>query len=207
MDTENTPCSVKLPAQWAAVAAYSRDGEKPSREIAQQALDELLVNIRLENCVFFPDVVNAMLRRTPGRIQGENFGHDGQNNSYFVSNTNRLSQHYRLPEPVPITARATAHPKASDQNITLNAKEWTAYRINSDASRDYPITIKVKAAGSPAEVRLISGDQVRAVTIAQNTWQEIKLDAIHLNRGPNHLKFLVTRGTADLDWIELSPAE
>ena len=80
MDTRNTPYSIKLPAQWAAVAAYSRDGEKPSREIAQQAFDELLVNIRLENCVFFPDVVNAMLRRAPGRIEGENFGRTGRTN-------------------------------------------------------------------------------------------------------------------------------
>ena len=179
---------------------------KPSREIAQQAFDELLVNLRLENCVFFPDVVNAMLRRTPGRIEGENFGPDGQNKSYFVSDTNRLSKYYRLSEPVAIAGRATAHPKESDQNITLNAKEWTAYSIASEFSRDYQVTIKVKAVGSPAEAQLVSGDQVRQVTITQNTWQEIKLDDMYLNRGANRLKFLVTRGVADLDWIELSTA-
>lgn len=207
MDTRNTPYSIKLPAQWAAVAAYSRDGEKPSREIAQQAFDELLVNIRLENCVFFPDVVNAMLRRTPGRIEGENFGPDGQNKSYFVSDPHRLSKYYRLSAPVVITGRETAHPKESDQNITLNAKEWTAYSIASESSKDYRITVKVKAVSAPAEAQLISGKQVRQVTITQNTWQEIKLDAIRLNRGANRLKFLVTSGTADLDWIALSPAE
>ena len=207
MDTQNTPYSIKLPAQWAAVAAYSRGGEKPSREIAQQAFDELLVNIRLENCIFFPDVVNAMLRRVPARIEGENYGRDGYNKSYFVQDTNHLSKFYRLSEPVAITARETAIPKHSDQNITLNALEWTAYSITSESPKDYQVTIRVKAVDAPAEGQLISGNQVRQVTIPQNTWHEIKLEAIRLNRGMNRLKFLVTTGVADLDWIELSPAE
>ena len=207
MDTQNTPCSIRLPAQWAAVAAFSRGGEKPSREIAQQVFDELLVNIRLENCVFFPDVVNAMLRRAPGRIEGENFGREGQNKSHFVADTNRLSKFYRLSEPVTITSRETVINKHSDQNITLHAKEWTAYTITSQSSTDCPVTIKVKAVDTPAEAQLICGNQIRQLKISQNTWKEIKLDAISLSRGTNHLKFLVTSGNVDLDWIELSPAE
>ena len=205
MDTENTPCSIKLPAHWDAIAAYSRGEEKPSHEIARQAFDELLVNIRLKNCVFFPDVVNAMLRRAPGRIEGENYGQDGFNRSYFVHDTNRLSKCYRLSEPVAITSRETLINKHSDQNITLNAKEWTAYTITSDSRKDYQVTIKIKAVDAPAEAQLISGNQVRQLKIAQNTCQEIKLDAIRLNRGMNRLKFLVSSGVADLDWIELSP--
>jgi endoglucanase len=206
MDTRNTPYSLKLPAQWAAVAAYSRGGEKPSREIAQQAFDELLVNIRLENCVFFPDVVNAMLRRAPVRIEGENYGQDGLNKSYFVHDTNRLSKYYRLSEPVAITSRETNR-QQSDQYVSLNAKEWTAYTIASEFPKDYQLTIKVKAVDAPAEAQLISGNQVRQVTITQNTWQEIKLDAITLVQRTNRLRWLVTSGVADLDWIELSPAE
>ena len=206
MDTKNTPCSIKLPAQWAAIAAYSRGGEKPSREIARQAFAELLVNIRLENCVYFPDVVNAMLRRAPGRIEGENYGWAGLNQSYFVHDTNRLSKFYRPTEPVAITARETTIKKQTDQNITLNAQEWTAYSVRSDSSQDYQVTIRVKAIDATAEGRLISGSQVRSVPIPQNTWQEIKLDPITLVQGNNLLKWQVTSGVADLDWIELSPA-
>jgi alpha-L-rhamnosidase len=206
MDTRNTPCSIKLPAQWAAVAAYSRGEAKPSREIARQAFDELLVNIRLENCDFFPDVVNAMLRRAPARIEGENYGQDGFNQSYFVQNTNRLSKFYRLSEPVAITSRETIIKKHTDQNITLKAEEWTAYSITSESTSDYQVTIRVRAVDAPAEAQLISGNQVRQVTITQNTWQEIKLDPIILAQGTDRLKWLVTRGVVDLDWIDLSPA-
>jgi endoglucanase len=166
----------------------------------------LLVNIRLENCVFFPDVVNAMLRRAPARIEGENFGQDGLNKSYFVQDTNRLSKFYRLSEPVAITARETTIKKHTDQNITLNAQEWTDYSITSESSTNYPVTIRVKAVDGPAEGQLIAGNQVRQVTIPQDAWQEIKLDPINLAAGANRLRWLVAKGTADLDWIELSPA-
>jgi hypothetical protein len=205
MDTQNTPLSIKSPAQWSAITTYSRDGDKPSREVAQQAFDELLVNIRLENCVFYPEVVNAMFRRAPARIEGENFGQDGQNQSYFVDHPEQLSKYYRLTEPVAVTSRETPR-RQSDQYVTLHAKEWTAYSIWSESVTNYRVAVKVKA-DMPAGAELIIGDQVRPVTIAQNTWNEIELGTVTLSQGTNHLKWLVTSGAADLDWLELSPAE
>lgn len=204
MDTRNTPCSIELPAQWEAVAAYSRGGDKPSPEIARRALDELLVNIRVENCVFFPDVVNAMLRRAPARIEAENYGQDGINQSYFVHDTNRLSKFYRKSEPVAITAPETAQPKDPAQYVSLGANEWTAYTTASAVTQDYPVTIRARAKSAPAEARLISGNQVRQMTIQPDAWQEIKLEAVSLNQGANRLKFVVSRGAADLDWIQLT---
>lgn len=206
MDTDNTPLSIKPPAQWAAISAYSQGGEKPSRETAQKALDELLVNIRLENCTFFPEVVNAMMRRAPARIEAENYEHDGQNKSYFVMNTNALSRYYRLTEPVTIISQDATR-RQSDQYVLLNAKEWTDYTIWSDSAKNYTVRVKIKAKDGPAAVRLIIGNQTRPVAIPQNTWSEIKLDPIALAHGTNHLKWLVTSGTADLDWLQLSPAE
>jgi len=206
MDTQNTPCSIKPPAGWAAVIAYSRGGEKPSVETAQKAFDELLVNIRLENCVFFPDVVNAMLRRAPARIEAENFGQEGLNKSYFVSPAGRNSNHYRSSEPVAITSGEAVR-RQSDQYVTLSAKEWTAYSITSESPKSYTLTVKVKAGDAPAEAQLLVGDQVRKVAIAGDGWIEIKLDAVALAQGVNRLKWLVTRGVVDLDWFELRPVE
>ncbi len=79
--------------------------------------------------------------------------------------------------------------------------------ITSDAAKDCQVTIKLKAVDAPTEAQLTSGNQVRQVMISQNTWKKIKLDAIRLGRGTNHLKFLVTSGVADLDWVDLSLAE
>jgi endoglucanase len=202
METQNTPYSIPAPTNWAAVTAYSRGGEKPSRELAQQAFDELLANIRLANCVFFPDVVNAMLRRAPGRIEAENYGREGLNRSYSVQETNRLSEHYRQSEPVPILVQTTG--RRTDQYATLRAGEWTSYTIRSEALGRYNLTLRVKAE-TPAQAQVRIGDQVKEVTITTNLWSEMRLGSVALVAGPNSVKCSVTQASADLDWLELEP--
>jgi aryl-phospho-beta-D-glucosidase BglC (GH1 family) len=72
MGAANGPYSIKIPAGWQAVQNYTEGGsEKPSTEAAQKTFDELLQNIRLENCAFHPDVVNAMFRRTSGKVEAK----------------------------------------------------------------------------------------------------------------------------------------
>lgn len=204
METVNTPYSIKAPTNWSAVTAYSRGGEKPSRELAQQAFEELLLNIQLAKCVFFPDVINAMLRRAPGRIEAENFGRDGLHASYSVQDTNQLSKYYRLSEPVAIQVEPSG--RRSTQYATLTRHEWTAYTIWCDAPANYHLALKAQAA-TPARAQLTVGSQLKPVTIPTNGWSEIKLGNVSLDRGSNSLKWTVVEGTVDLDWLELSPVQ
>src|SRR5207248_3211005 len=123
---------------WEKVVSYSGSSgaKKPSREVAQTAFDELLNNVRIENCEFFPDVVNAMLRRVPGRIEAENYGHGGFNKSYFVKNTLQNSKYYRTSQPVPIELIQTGEGQwHSEQGIQLNSGEWTAYVVNNQEAK------------------------------------------------------------------------
>jgi endoglucanase len=202
MDTSNTPYSINRPADWEAVAAYSRGDAKPPREIAQRALDELLVNIRLPNCVYFPDVVNAMLRRAPVRIEAENFAQDGPGVAFSVKNNSSRSRFYRLDQPVPISVRETQR-RRSDQFITLSADEWTAYRVEQDADGPATITLQVRAVQAPAEVQLRVNDQTVDVTISEKSWTAIKLKPVRLKRGINQFKWVIQRGAVDLDWLDV----
>ncbi len=206
MDTQNTPFSVKPPANWEAVAAYSRNGEKPSPEIARKAFDELLRNIRLENCVFYPAVVNAMLRQAPARIEAENFGQGGPGKAYQVNDLKYRSAFYRQSEPVSISSRG-GNRRQSDQYITLRATEWAAYTINSRAPKDYEVSVRAKAATTPAEIQLSVGDQVRTVALSQNDWSEVKIGTFALAQGQNRLKLQVKTGAADMDWLEVNLAK
>jgi hypothetical protein len=202
MDTRNTPYSIKPPDHWNAVTAYSRGGEKPSREIAQKAFDDLLLNIRLDNCLFFPDVVNAMLRRAPARIEAENYGQEGKDKSYFVKDASHLSKSYRLSEPVLLTTREMGR-RQSETWLSLGPYEWTSYDISSDAPKTYTVTVRARATAPQTAAELIVGDQVRPLTLSQNTWSEIPLQQVALAPGTNRLKWRVTTGAADLDWLEL----
>lgn len=206
MDTSNTPYSIKPPADWAAVSDYSHGGKKPSSAVAQRAFDELVNNIRIENCVFFPDVVNSMMRRVPVRIEAENYGEEGLNKSYFVKDSARRSRFYRVSDPVSIISGGTGR-RQSWQYITLDSTEWTSYTISSDAPKNYQVVLKAKAGHGPATVEIAVGNEVRKVDLSTNDWKEISVGTIPLAQGQNHLKCVVKNGSADVDWIELTPPE
>jgi aryl-phospho-beta-D-glucosidase BglC (GH1 family) len=206
METRNTPYSIKQPAAWDGVVAYSRGEGKPSDAVAQNAFDELLANIRLDHCTFFPNVVNSMMRRAPARIDGGNYGHEGPNKSYFVKNPDHRSQFYRLAEPVTVNVTGTNRWQSS-QYITLDSSEWTSYTISSDTARNYQVIVRAKAAKGPTTVELTVGDRVRTVTLPDTGWNEISVGTLPLSPGENRLKWAVKSGAADLAWIELSPAD
>lgn len=204
MATQNTPYSITPPDNWTEIAAYSDGGDKPSREVAKKALDQLLNNIRLQNCVFFPDVVHAMLREVPGKIEAENFDMEGQNSSYFVKDPKQLSSFYRLSEPVPIKSDRAGR-RQSQQYIELGATEWTAYTVHSTAPGSYALTMRAKAKQTPCEIRVTVGERALTMNIANQGWNKIDLGTVALAQGANHLKWYVTSGVADLDWLDLEP--
>jgi len=206
MDTVNTPYSIKRPQHWDAVAAYSRGEAKPTREVAQKAFDEFLTNIRLENCTYSPEMVNAMLRRVPARIEAENYGHAGPGVSYGVKDAARRSQYYRLDEPVTIKVREAQRPR-TDQFIILAATEWTAYQIESDAPRTATIALRVRAEAAPAKALLRVNEQTLEVAVSDKSWTEIRLNAIQLQRGINKLKWAVQQGMMELDWLDAQSSE
>jgi endoglucanase len=204
MGAVNAPYSIKLPREWQQIMVYSNGGgPKPSAEVAQQAFDELLVNLRLENCDYFPAIVNSMLRRAPARIEGENYGRQGADISYHVEDSTNLSKFYRKDEPVKITANNRGR-RQSEQFITLKTGEWTAYTIDGGAAAKYAITVRVRAQDGPAEAQLEVNDHILDAPITQTAWTEIKLGPAALNRGPNHLKWVVKHGTVDLDWLDVT---
>ncbi|SEK37076.1 cellulase family glycosylhydrolase [Parapedobacter koreensis] len=60
----NQPLEIKQPEGYASLLDYwSGRGSKPSHEDAQRILNEWLENIKLENNIFHPDVVDAMFRQ------------------------------------------------------------------------------------------------------------------------------------------------
>jgi endoglucanase len=206
MDTRNTPYSIKTPAHWDAVTGYSRGGDKPLPEIAQQAFDDLLKNIRVENCTYFPDVVNSMMRRVPTKIEAENYGEEGLNKSYFVKNPEQHSKFYRTSEPVSVGTTGTSRWN-SGQYISLDSTEWTSYIVSSDAPQTCEVIVKARASSGPATVEITVGGKSRTINVSGKDWNEIPVGPLAVAQGGNQLKCTVKSGVADVDWIELNPAE
>jgi hypothetical protein len=202
LDSGNGPVSVKRPNNWDAVVNYSRGGDKPSPASAQNTFNELLENIRLENCVENQRTISAILRRAPGRIEAENFGRSGPGVSYSVK-TKALSKHYRVDEAVPITADGQSR-WGSGEFITLATDEWTAYDLYNPKPQNGVIKARVRAKAQPAAAQLTVAGQTFELNMPHNDWTELTLGSTPLAPGVNHLQWKVTRGVVDLDWLDIS---
>jgi hypothetical protein len=198
MDTHNTPYSIKSPHNWEAIRNYSRKqgADKPAPELAQKAFDELLQNIQLTNCKFYPDVVNALFRRVPGKVEAENYGHEGLNHSYSIKEPRQNSKFYRTSEPVPMELVEPG------QAIRLNAGEWAAYVINSLDAKTFTLTIKAKAKSASAVFEISVNGTSQEVTADGTGWIDYKLQPVSLVAGANQVKLMVKSGSLDFDWIE-----
>ncbi|MEQ1799090.1 MAG: cellulase family glycosylhydrolase [Lacibacter sp.] len=143
MDTQNTPYSINKPGKWDLISEYSKGGAKPDAVLAEGVFNELLENIKLSNCTYFEDVCNAILTRVPAKIEAENYGHDGFNHSYFVSDTVNKSKFYRKSEPVKINLDSKVQDQFwSEQSIELQQSEWVVYNFESLTEKKYKITLR-----------------------------------------------------------------
>jgi len=203
METVNTPYSYESPAGWDEIVRYSRKSENPDRTEAEEIFNELLENIKLENCAYFPDVVNSMFRRIPLKLEAENYGHDGYLKSYFVKDTVTNSETYRTSEPVKIKMiNQDKKAKKSEQFVELNSGEWTAYKVNSLVKQNCAISLQVKVVQAAEITFSINGQSVN-LNASQADWSEIKLDPQALRKGENVLKVEVKSGEIKLDWINI----
>ncbi len=116
MSGNNCPYTIKPPLGREAVVLYSRtrDNSNLSKDAAQKIFDELLGNIRLEHCVFHPDVVNALFHRVPGKVEAENYGAGGQDHSFHVKDPGQRSGLYRKSEGVLIDLLERPNAKKPD---------------------------------------------------------------------------------------------
>lgn len=203
MDTRNTPYSIVNPEHWENIIAYTAGGPKPERTIALKALHELLENIELENCVYFPDVVNAIFRRVPVRVEAENYGHKGFQHSYFVKDTAFRSGTYRTSEPVPVFVFDTT--EVSEENrqfIRLTRDEWVVWDMNSMLKQALDARIRVRANGGPAKAMLTIGSQSAEIHVDSSSWQELTLPKTFFNPGPNSCRVQVVLGDLSVDYID-----
>ena len=219
MDTSNTPYSIKLPDGWGDIVAYSRNAESPKNPNAQKIFDELLENIKIENCVFFPDVVNSMLCRLPLKLEAENYGHDGYQKSFYVTDTQTMSSTYRKREPVQIELIYRAieedqsqsptqgqegrrnRPLTEGQALILSEGEWVVYNIESDKSVAYNVVMRVSGTGT---LNLsVNGDKV-STDVSEAGWTEVKITPMNFKTGENEIKAETISGEIKIDWFDIS---
>ena len=201
MDTQNTPYSINKPGNWDLISEYSKGGAKPDALLAEKIFNELLENIKLSNCSYFEDVCNAILTRVPAKIEAENYGHDGFNRSYFVSDTVNKSKFYRKDEPVKINLDSKVKDQFwSEQSIELQQSEWVVYRFESLTSRKYSLILRTSAT-EPAQLTIVINNKSVNIDVANTEFNEVSIGDYKLKKGRNIIKVIAKSKAVKVDWI------
>jgi endoglucanase len=215
MDTLNTPCSIPLPNGWNKVLEYLNGGEKPSRQEAQAIFDEYLVNMLFENCVYHPEVVNAMMRRAPVKIPAVSFGHKGRGISYSADSS--LDVPFRTGERVRICVKEAPEEGTdvlsqwgnpgpySKLHVELQVGDWVSFEVNSTTDMTCLLAVSMKSiAGAGDLVVLLEGEQELGVIKAEGSdWQEVTLDSpVLLSPGRHNVRLQAVDGTIGVHWLE-----
>lgn len=85
IDTRTSPLSVVPPANWPEVIGSIGNEPRLSTAEAVVVFDELLEAMRVENCIWQPDLVAALTAESPSVLPAWGFGFLGEGESYATS--------------------------------------------------------------------------------------------------------------------------
>jgi hypothetical protein len=63
--------------------------------------------------------------------------------------------------------------------------------------------LRARVETDPGKAQLRVNEQTLEVVVSETAWTEIRLNAVHLQRGSNQLKWTVQQGTIELDWMDV----
>lgn len=166
IDTRTSPASITPPARWQQVVEHVAGG--PAPENPQQIFDELLENMKLENCVWQPAIVQAITAVQPQQIPAWGFGYRGPGESYQTASSTPLAA-MRDTDAVTISYLEPAdraghwfeqtdgrdYSPSERMAVTLDAGDWLEYELDGavDPARvsvddgSLPITVAASERG------------------------------------------------------------
>ena len=155
IDTRTSPASIAPPPGWDDIIAHVAGGPAPTPEAAQLTLNELLMNMRIENCVWQPEIVQAITAMSPTEIPAWGFGFRGTGESYLTA---------------PGTASPLAEMRDTDDVSVSYAMvaDRAGHWFEQTDGRDYSDTERMQVTLAPGdwlEYELSGVDDVSRVTV------------------------------------------
>jgi hypothetical protein len=205
--------------------------QKPSANFARNTLMDLTEKIKLENCEFNNDVVDAMIRQVatfetipfadnslPGKINAVDYDlgtnryayYDNQTANYSVSTGNYTSWNdgwsYRN-DGVDIQPSEDLLGFPYMVAFTEDG-EWLKYSINVTEADSYAVTLRIASQDDGKVVRIVldNSDITDPITInstgGSKTWQSLAIATTFITAGPHELKMRIVRGGFNINQLE-----
>ena len=232
VESINSPLSVIKPAGYQTLLDYwAGQGSKPSVTMATNTLMQLAENLKLENCPYNSDVIDAMFRqigttstkpyknhRLPGIVATSDYDlgplgfayHDTDVANYHVSTGTYTAWNNGW------TARndgVDLEPSRDAQGSPfsvgwINAGEWLGYTIQVAEADDYDLILRVASPNSDGQLQVTVGDQVVTgvvdvpATGGWYNWQNLELNELNLPSGQQFLKLSFLNGGFNINQMQ-----
>ncbi|WP_347158186.1 cellulase family glycosylhydrolase [Pontibacter chitinilyticus] len=230
----NNPLEVKVDPGYQKILDYWQNkGPKPAPDAAYQALMQQAENTKLENCLYHPDVIDAMFRQVrsaatkpfiPHRLApaltikavdydlGRNgyAYYDKDTANYYISTggarTSGNNGHVYRNDGVDIAVNPQT------QNYYVNSiedGEWLQYTVYAPQKGTYNILLEVAADQDTGKaVLLLNGKPVGQPAAVPNTggatmWQTLPVAKVPLAQGQNVLRVQAAKGGFNFSSIHL----
>lgn len=223
----NNPLLINKPEKYDDILNYwANSGTKPDVETAKKTLLDLVNNVRIENCKFNRDVIDAMNRQVkdscllpfaennvPGKISAYNYDLGHQGIAYF----DKMSERILLSngkKTIPNTGGAYRNDGVdivqigTDFSVSDTEKgEWMNYTINATISGIYDVSATVRFAKNDAGFSIITHDELKIASRAQKSSADfvtIPVGFVRFNKGKNTFKIYIENGGVELKTVQFS---
>lgn len=223
----NNPLQVKMPANYKKIIDYwAKEGPRPTVEEASQGVMEFANNLKLENCIYHPDVVDALFRQPhtnetrPFKKHEAKAGlvipavdfdlgrngfayHDKDTGNYWVANggqhsTGNKGNTYRNDgvDVYEIDGKLMVD--------HIEPGEWLQYTIAAGNVEKYSLSLTTWSTVAAKLVVEINGKPIHVTSPGSTTWQPVQAGRIALRKGANTIRVKAIDGGWKLHAIQLN---
>lgn len=219
----NNPLEIRMPKGYEKLLDYwSGKGAKPGEEEAWQILQELLQNIKIQNNIYHPDVIDAMFRQVTSTetkpfkfhhldknlaIEAVDFDLGRQGFAYYdkdtasyqytpgVNTRGNRGRSYRNDGVDIFTDQEGPH------IYFIEDGEWLQYTIDVKKKGDYAVSFMISADSTDGRLSLQNMRSMMSKEIAFNkneipgpVWRSVTIHKFYLDKGINRVRLRFDKG-------------
>jgi hypothetical protein len=213
----NNPLEVKMPADYQKVLNFwEGKGNKPSSDEAYKGIMDLANNVKLENCIYHKDVIDAMFRETRGNetipfkkhiaksglsIQAVDYDMGRNGFAYFDKDTANYwvangGKHTSWNQGRTYRNDGVDISKDGDQFYVdhFEPGEWLQFTISSDIQKSFELALSISSKQDGKIILTCNGKNYEANIKANEMWNEIETKKVFFRKGRNVLRIKVQTG-------------
>lgn len=213
MEAINSPYSIKEPEGWHEILSYLDGGKHPGYQKARAIFEELLHNIRFENCVKNEDVTDAVFRQSGTRVMGIDFDEFPGSGHSYLSNRHHENKHSHrsntgmklIPHIRLVQSKIGFYNQWDFNALALEKGEFACYTFAGDQSEGaWQVSIRGLENG---EMIVYENDEVieKIQFVKEPDYRTFSIPGVKLDQwSVRRLKIEVMRGEAAVDWVKLT---